>query len=275
MSGPLNVVVLVKQVPDSGAPRSLSATDATVDRESGDLVVNEMDEYAIEEALRLTKDRGGQVTLLTMGPVQAAQSIRKALQMGADAAVHITDEALHGSCAVKTSLVLAAALRTLEWDLVICGAESTDGQLAVLPAMLSQRLGIPALTGARKLAIDDSVDGAAETASAGCVGRIERQTETGYQLVQAELPAIVSVWDTINEPRYPTFRDIMAAKSKPISTLCLADLGIASSDVGAAGATSRVDEAVPRPPRQAGVIVEGDERAGTKLVEFLATRRLV
>ncbi len=270
MGESLNIVVLVKQVPDSGAPRSLSATDATVDRESGDLVVNEMDEYAIEEALRLAKAHGGQVTLLTMGPEQAVQSIRKALQLGADAAVHVTDDALHGSCAVKTSLVLAAALQTLEWDLVICGAESTDGQLAVLPAMLSQRLGLPALTGARKLTIADADAGHAER-----IGRIERQTETGYQLVQAALPAIVSVWDTINEPRYPTFRDIMAAKSKPVTTLSLVELGISPSDVGAKGATSHVDDVAPRPSREAGVILEGDEQAGSKLVEFLVSRKLV
>ncbi|MGH3545476.1 MAG: electron transfer flavoprotein subunit beta/FixA family protein [Mycobacteriales bacterium] len=268
MSQSLNIVVLVKQVPDSGAPRALSVVDATVDRESGDAVVNEMDEYAIEEALRLTKGHGGQVTLLTMGPELAVQSIRKALQLGADAAIHVTDGALHGSCAVKTSLVLAAALRTLEWDLVICGAESTDGQLAVLPAMLSQRLGVPALTGARKLTIEQ----AERSEPVAC---IERQTETGYQLVQAGLPAVVSVWDTINEPHYPNFRDIMAAKSKPITTLSLADLGVSESEVGAAGATSRVDGVLPRPPRQAGVTIDADEQAGAKLVTFLIDRKLV
>ncbi|MGH3430635.1 MAG: electron transfer flavoprotein subunit beta/FixA family protein, partial [Mycobacteriales bacterium] len=153
---PLDIVVLVKQVPDSGAPRSLTAPDATVDRETTDPVVNEMDEYALEEALRLRKDHGGQITLLTMGPEGAVSSIRKALQLGADAAVHVTDSALSGTCAVKTSLVLAAALRALSWDIVLCGAAATDGQLAVIPAMLSARLAVPALTFARAMAIDDS-----------------------------------------------------------------------------------------------------------------------
>ncbi len=269
MGKPLDLVVLVKQVPDSGADRVLRESDFTVDREASDSVVNEMDEYAIEEALRLKGEHGGTVTLLTMGPEQAVTSIRKALQMGADAAVHVTDMALAGSCAVKTSEVLAAALGTLQWDLVLCGAESTDGQLCVIPAMLAQRLDIAALTGARKLTIADA-DSTGER-----VGTIQRQTETGYQTIQASLPAVVSVWDTINEPHYPTFRDIMAAKSKPVSTLSLVDLGIDAAEVGFIGATSVVTSVVPRPPRGAGVVIDAGADAGAKLVEFLASRKLV
>ncbi|HCU48273.1 MAG TPA: electron transfer flavoprotein subunit beta, partial [Micromonosporaceae bacterium] len=135
----MNIVVLVKQVPDSGTERSLSADDNTVDRGSASNVINEMDEYAIEEALRLREAHGGEVTLLTMGPDKASESIRKALSMGPDKAVHVLDQALHGSCALATSGVLASVLRTLDADLILCGAESTDGRVQAMPHMLAER----------------------------------------------------------------------------------------------------------------------------------------
>lgn len=259
----MNIVVLVKQVPDSGSERSLRADDKTVDRESADLVINEMDEYAIEEALTLKEAGGGEVTILTLGPESATDTIRKALSMGADKAVHITDPAVHGSDALQTSAIIAKALGTLEWDLVISGAESTDGRVAVLPAMLSERLGVPQLTGARKLTVD------------GSTLTIERQTDGGYELVQAQSPAVVSVWDTINEPRYPSFKGIMQAKSKPVQTLSLADLEISPDEVGLANAACEVVEFAPRPPRQAGQIVKDEGDGGVKLVEYLATQKLV
>src|SRR3954452_18103695 len=259
----MNIVVLVKQVPDSGAERTLRAEDSTVDRASANNVINEMDEYAIEEALKLQEAHGGEVTVLTMGPATAGESIRKALSMGPDKAVHVTDDALHGSCAGATSKVLAAALKTLNADLILSGAESTDGRVQVLPHMIAERLGIAALTGARKL----TVDGTALT--------VERQTDEGYEVVTAATPAIVSVWDTINEPRYPSLKGIMAAKKKPIQTLSLADLGIATDEVGFAGATSKVVESAKRPPRQAGTKVTDEGDGGTKLVEFLAAEKFV
>ena len=202
----MNIVVLVKQVPDSGTERSLRADDKTVERDSASLVINEMDEYAIEEALKVKESVGGTVTIRTMGPDKATESIRKALSMGPDGAVHVTDPALHGSDALATSKVLAKALSGLEWDLVISGAESTDGRAAAMASMLSERLGVAGLTGARKLTVD------------GSTLTIERQLEDGYQVVEAQTPAIVSVWDTINEPRYPSFKGIMAAKKKPVET---------------------------------------------------------
>jgi electron transfer flavoprotein beta subunit len=259
----MNIVVLVKQVPDSGAERSLRSDDNTVDRGSTNNVINEMDEYAIEEALRIQEAHGGEVTILTMGPERAAESIRKALSMGPDRAVHVVDDALHGSCAVATSKVLAAALRTLNAELVLCGAESTDGGVQVMPHMLAERLGLAALTGARKL----TVDGATLT--------IERQTEEGYEVVTAATPAVVSVWDTINEPRYPSFKGIMAAKKKPVQTLSLADLGIDASDVGFDGATSAVVEHSKRPPRSGGTKISDEGEGGVKLVEFLAAEKFV
>jgi electron transfer flavoprotein beta subunit len=259
----MKIVVLVKQVPDSGAERTLSEADNTVERGSANNVINEMDEYAIEEALKIKEAQGGDVTVMTMGPDRAAESIRKALSMGPDAAVHINDEALHGSCAVATSKVLAAALRTLEADLILCGAESTDGRVQVMPHMLAERLGIAALTGARKLTVD------------GGTLTVERQTDEGYEVVTAATPAIVSVWDTINEPRYPSFKGIMAAKKKPVQALTLADLGVDAGEVGSAGATSEVVGFSKRPPRSGGTKITDEGTGGAQLVEFLASEKFV
>lgn len=259
----MKIVVLVKQVPDSGTERTLRPDDNTVDRASASNVINEMDEYAIEEALKLREAHGGEVTILTMGPDRATESIRKALSMGPDKAVHIVDDALRGSCALATSKVLAAAIGTLEADLVLTGAESTDARGQVMPHMLAERLGMAALTGARKL----TVDGSALT--------VERQTEEGYEVVTASTPAVVSVWDTINEPRYPSFKGIMEAKKKPVQTLALADLGIDAGDVGFAGASSVVVEAAKRPPRSGGTRVTDDGEGGAKLVEYLVSEKFV
>ena len=259
----MKIVVLVKQVPDSGTERTLRSDDNTVDRASASNVINEMDEYAIEEALKLREAHGGEVTILTMGPDRATESIRKALSMGPDKAVHVVDDALRGSCALATSKVLAAAVKTLEADLVLTGAESTDARGQVVPHMLAERLGVAALTGARKL----TVEGTSLT--------IERQTEEGYEVVSATTPAVVSVWDTINEPRYPSFKGIMEAKKKPVQTLALADLGVSADEVGFAGASTVVVEASKRPPRQGGTRVTDEGEGGIKLVEYLATEKFV
>jgi len=259
----MKIVVLVKQVPDSGSERNLNTDDHTVDRGSASNVINEMDEYAIEEALRLREAHGGDVVLLTMGPDRAVDSIRKALQMGPDSGVHVVDDALRGSCALATSKVLAAAIGQIGPDLVICGAEATDGRVQVMPHMIAERLGFAALTGARKL----TVDGAALT--------IERQTDEGYEVVAASTPAVVSVWDTINEPRYPSFKGILDAKKKQIRALSLADLGIAPGEVGFAGASSAVVEHAKRPARQGGHKVSDTGEGGVQLVEFLVSEKFV
>lgn len=256
----MKIVVLVKQVPDSGEERTLRADDKTVDRDAATKRINELDENAIEEALKLAEASGGEVTLLTMGPADATDTIRKALSMGPDKAVHVSDEALHGSCAVQTSKVLAAALGTLEWDLVLCGAEATDGRVQAMPHMLAERLGVGAVTGARKL----TVEGGAIT--------VERQTDEGYEVVQTEGPAIVSVWDNINEPRYPSFKLIMAAKKKPVETLTAADLDI---DPEALDVPRSIMLAVSeRPARVAGTKIVDAGDGGEKLAEFLIQNRL-
>jgi electron transfer flavoprotein beta subunit len=259
----MDIVVLVKQVPDSGSERTLDPADNTVARGSADNVVNEIDEYAIEEALKLKEAHGGEVTILTVGPDSAADAIRKALSMGADKAVHVADDAIHGSCAVQTSAVLAAALSQLSYDVVLCGAESTDGQMSVMPAMLAERLGIPQLSGARALTVE------------GGVAKVERQTDGGYWALEAPLPAIVSTWDTINEPRYPSFKGIMAAKKKPVEKKTLADLGLDPSAVGLATATSQVLDFAGRPPKGAGVKVNDEGDGAQKLVDFLAGQKIV
>ena len=260
----MNIVVLVKQVPDSGSERKLDPADNTVARASADNVINEMDEYAIEEALLVRDREGGEVTILTVGPDSAADAIRKALSMGADRAVHVVDDAIHGSCAVQTSAVIAAALQQLEYDLVLCGAEATDAQLSVMPALLAERLGIPQLSGARKLTVE------------GGKATIERQTDGGYWAVEAPLPAIVSTWDTINEPRYPSFKGIMAAKKKPVETWSLADLDISPDQVGLSASWTVVEHTAARPPRSAGEIVTDEGGNGAKaLVDFLAAQRFI
>jgi electron transfer flavoprotein beta subunit len=259
----MNIVVLVKQVPDTWAERKLNDSDKTLDRASVDVVMNEIDEYAVEEALRIKEAQGGEVTILTMGPDRAVETIRKALSMGADKAVHLSDEALHGSCVIQTSYAIAKVLETLEYDVVILGSESTDARLAVMAPLLAERLGLPQLSGARKV-----------TAEGGTV-RIERQTENGYDVVEAALPAVISVVEKINEPRYPSFKGIMAAKSKPLTTLTIADAGIEADKVGLANATSQVSEFSNRPPRQAGQIVKDEGDGGRKVAEFLASQKFV
>ncbi len=259
----MNIVVLVKQVPDTWAERKLNEGDKTLDRASVDVVMNEIDEYGVEEALRIKEAQGGEVTILTMGPDRAVETIRKALSMGADKAVHLSDEALKGSDAVQTSYALAKVLETLEYDLVIVGSEATDSRMAIMGALLSERLGQPQLTGARKV-----------TAEAGRV-TIERQTDDGYAVVTASTPAIISVVEKINEPRYPSFKGIMAAKSKPLTTLSVGDAGVDAGQVGLAAAPSQVVEFSNKPPRQAGQIVKDEGDGGAKIAEFLASQKFV
>jgi len=259
----VNIVVLVKQVPDTWAERKLQDSDKTLDRASVDVVMNEIDEYAVEEALRLKEATGGEVTIVTMGPERAVETIRKALSMGADKAVHLVDDALKGSDAVQTSYALAKVLETLEYDLVIAGSEATDSRMSIMTALLAERTGQPQLSGARKV-----------TAEGGTV-RIERQTELGYDVVEAATPALVSVVEKINEPRYPSFKGIMAAKKKPLTTLTIADAGIEAGQVGLASAPSQVASFATKPPRQAGAVVKDEGDGGLKIAEFLASQKFV
>jgi electron transfer flavoprotein beta subunit len=261
----MNIVVCVKQVPDTWAEKKLSDSDKTVDREGVEGVMNELDEYAVEEALRIKEAQGGEgtVTVLTMGPEKAVETIRKALSMGADQAIHVVDPGLHGSDALATSYALAKALGTVEHDLVILGVESTDARMSVIPAMLAERTGAAQLTLATEVTVE------------GSTVKIKRLTDTGYDVVEASTPAIVSVVEKINEPRYPSFKGIMAAKKKPLTTLTLADAGIEADKVGLGGSGSAVNEFAARPPKQAGQIVKDEGDGGVKLAEYLASQKIV
>jgi len=257
----MNIIVLVKQVPDTWAERRLNDSDKTLDRASVDAVINELDEYAVEEALQLKEAHGGTVTVLTMGPARSTETIRKALSMGADKGIHVTDDQLHGADVIQTAKALAKAVGTVEWDLVIAGSESTDARMSVMPALLAELLGAPQLSRARKVTVE------------GSTVTIERQTDSGYDIVQGATPAVLSVVEKINEPRYPSFKGIMQAKSKKVTTLSAADLGLA--DLGLGAAYSQVADFTQRPPRQAGTIVKDEGDGGVKLAEFLASNKLV
>ncbi len=263
----MKIVVCVKQVPDSWAEKKLNPADNTLDRDAVDAVVNELDEFAIEEALQIQERLGGAdnctVTVLSVGPDKAIESVRKGLQMGADDGVHVVDEAMHGSDAVATSAVLAAAIDKLQPDIVLMGSESTDARMSVVPAMVAERTGRPQLTFAGKVDLD------------GETVRVQRMTDYGYDVVEAKLPALVSVIEKINEPRYPSFKGIMAAKKKPVETLTLADLGVDTATVGLGGSWSAVDDFAARPPRAAGTVVTDEGDGGTKLAEFLSTQKFI
>jgi electron transfer flavoprotein beta subunit len=259
----MNIVVLMKQVPDTSAERKLNPADNTLDRDAVDAVINEIDEYAIEEGLLLKEAHGGEVTILTVGPERATESIRKALSMGADKAVHVTDPAIHGSDAIQTAKIIAKALGAVGYDVVIAGSEATDTRVSVVPALVAEALGVPQLSNARKVTVD------------GSSVAIERVSDTGYDVVQASTPAVISVVEKINEPRYPSFKGIMAAKSKPIQTLTVADLGLAANDVGLANATTQVVSFEVAPPRQAGQVVKDEGDGGVKIADFLASKKLI
>ncbi|MGQ0845809.1 MAG: electron transfer flavoprotein subunit beta/FixA family protein [Sporichthyaceae bacterium] len=259
----MDVVVCVKQVPDTWAEKKLDPASQTLDR-SGDNILNEMDEFAIEAALQLTEEHGGSVTVLSMGPDGATDAIRKALSMGADSAVHVVDDALAGSDSVGTSLALAKAIERIgTYDLIIAGSESSDSRTSVVPAMLAERLGLPQLTFVNKIEVE------------GGGLKVQRITDDGYQVVTASTPAVVSVVEKMNEPRYPSFKGIMAAKKKPVDEVGISELGLDANQVGLAGAWSKVADAANRPPRTAGTVVEDDGNGGAALVEFLAGKKFV
>ncbi len=259
----MNIVVLVKQVPDTESERRLVPGSGTLDRAAADGVINELDEFAIEEGLRIAEAHGGEVTILSVGPARAAESIRKALSMGANKAVHVLDDEIAGSDALATSAVIAAALGQVGFDLVIAGAESTDARTGVVPAMLAERLGVPQLTQASKV----DIDGSSVT--------VRRMSDDGYDVITASLPAVISVLEKINEPRYPSFKGIMAAKKKPVQTLALADLGVSAESAGAGGSATEVTDFAARPPRAAGVVVKDEGDGGAKVAGFLAERKFI
>ena len=260
----MKIAVCVKQVPDSWAEKKM--VNGILDRENVDAVLNDLDEYAVEEALRIAEAHGGNeeggphtVTVISMGPERATEAVRKALSMGANDAILVSDAKLAGADALATSAVLAAVIEKGGFDLVICGTESTDARMSVVPAMLSARLGWAQLTFASKVVVDP----------AGKVS-ITRVTEAGVDEMSAAFPVVISVVEKINEPRYPSFKGIMAAKKKTIEQKDLAAVGVAAQS-----AWSQVKDATPRPPREAGLKVTDEGSGGEALVTFLAEKKLI
>jgi electron transfer flavoprotein beta subunit len=267
----MNIVVCVKYVPDATADRHFES-DNTVDRVGVDGLLSELDEYAVEQALQIKEKQGDAaettVTALCVGPEKATDAVRKALQMGADRGVLVSDEAIAGSDYIATSLVLAKAIEKIgaesPVDLVVCGMASTDASGSVIPAMLAERLGLPQVTFASVI----------ETQ--GDQVRIKRDSDTATEVIGGTMPLVLSVTDQTGEARYPSFKGIMAAKKKPMSTYSLGDLGIDAASVGLSVAWSEVTETAARPPRTAGEIVTDEDGSGAlALTEFLVSKKFV
>ncbi|MFJ2297010.1 electron transfer flavoprotein subunit beta/FixA family protein [Streptomyces sp. NPDC087894] len=259
----LKIVVCVKYVPDIAGERRFSE-DLTVDRETTEGLLSELDEYAVEQALRIAETTGdAETTVITIGPEDAQDALRKALAMGADKAVHVEDDELRGTDALGTSLVLSKAIEAAGFDLVLCGMASTDGGMGVLPALLAERLRVPQVTVLSEVSVED-----------GTV-RGRRDGDTGSEQLEAHLPAVVSVTDQSGEARYPSFKGIMAAKKKTVRSLHLDDLGMPGNAIGLAGARSCVVAVTKQPERSAGTVVTDEGIGGKQIASFLAAEKFL
>lgn len=258
----MRIAVCVKQIPDPATPYKLASDTHRVERPN-DQVLDDTDRFGVEVGLQLAEGNDGSVTLYSMSPSGSLQGIRQALAMGADKAVIIDDAALAGSDALTTARILAAAIDREGFDLVIAGTESTDGYTGVVPQQIAELLDVPSLTFARKV---DAADG---------VVRIEQQTSDGYDVVEAPLPALLSVTSGVVEPRYPTFKGIMEAKKKPIVALTAEDLGFTANQVGEAGAGQTIRSVDIVPAREAGEIVEDDGDGYLKIVALLEKAKVI
>jgi electron transfer flavoprotein beta subunit len=255
--GRMKVAVCVKQIPDPVSPGELDPETKTLKRE-GKLILDESDSYGVEMALQLVDAAGGgEVVLVSMAPNDETSGLRTALAMGAASAILISDPALVGTDALGTAKVLAAAIKRAEPDLVMAATESTDGYTGTVPEQIAELMGLPSVTFAKHVEVD------------GGTLKVNRQTEAGYDEVECPLPALVSVTAGVVEPRYPSFKGIMAAKSKPVEQLTVADLGIDAGEVGWAGARQEIVNIAPAEERKAGEVVEDDGQAHLKIVEFL------
>jgi electron transfer flavoprotein beta subunit len=259
----VKIAVCVKEVPEAGAARRIDPSTLRLDR-SGESGLNVFDVNAVEEALRVKEASGdGEVVVLSLGPARALDSLRKALAMGADRAVLISDDGAAGSDLVATSRTLAKALESESPDLVLFGQQSSDSDGAVLWAAVAERLRLPLISQAAELTVDDGK------------ATVKRQTEFGYDRIEASLPAVIAVSDAINEPRYPSLKGIMGAKSKPQDTLALADLGLSADDAGEAGSTTEVRALGAPPPRGDSKKIEDDGTGAQQIFDFLVEQKLL
>jgi electron transfer flavoprotein beta subunit len=258
----MNIAVCVKQVVDTEAEKKLDPSSWRLDR-NVTCILNPYDEYAVEEALRIKEAHGGEVVAVCMGPQKAEDAVRKTLAMGADSAVLVTDDALAGSDVQGTAYALAEALRSFQWDLVLFGVRSTDGESGCVPAAVAEHLGVPLLSTLAKVEVQ------------GSTLNVHRETEQGYVAYECPTPAVLSVIKGINEPRYPSMKGIMGAKKKPLDVKDAASLNLDASQLGLSGAKTRVLSARSPEPRKAGVKVEDDGTGAQKIAEFLASEKLV
>ncbi|MEO7803457.1 MAG: electron transfer flavoprotein subunit beta/FixA family protein [Actinomycetota bacterium] len=261
----MNIAVCVKRVPDTAAEKKLDPTDQTLDRESVETILNPVDEMAVEEALKLKEAHSGEVTIISMGPEGAQpQAIRKALSMGADKGVHLNDPALHGSDAQAVAYALAQVVAKGSYDIILCGAESTDARTSLVPPALAENLKLPNLNFVKNVEVAD--------------GRVSahRETDRGYDVIEGPLPAVVGIVWGANEPRYPSFKGIMASKNKPVETLSAADVGLDLAKVGLAGSQTQVVASGARSSERARNIVDNkDGDAHVKLADFLQQQKFI
>lgn len=259
----MNIVVCMKETPSTTAEKRFGP-DMRLERRKEDAIINPFDEYSIEEGLRLQeKHAGSTVTILCMGPATANETMRKALAMGGDRAVLVSDPALAGSDAIGTARVLAAVLQKIGFDIALFGNAAADAYGGVVPSATAAFLNMPLLSYATKLDIS------------GESATIERQADVGFNTVQANLPTLVSVTKAINEPRYPSMKGIMASKKKPLDTFSLADLGISPEQVGAAGSRERVVGAEKVSTQRKGEMYVGNEGAAERVVAFLVENKVL
>lgn len=264
--GPMKVIVPVKRVPDTAGDKPLDPTTRTLNRDDVETVLNPVDEFSIEEACRLKEDHGAEVTVLLVGPETASQTVRKALSYGLDAAIQVTDDRIAGSDALATARVIAAAVRDEDFDVLLFGNQSTDARTCLVPAAVAELLGLPALTYARHLEID------------GDRAVVHREHDEGWDVVEAPLPVVVSVVEAINDPRFPTFKGIMAAKNRPVDVRSIDGLDLDPDLVGAANSATHILEFSPRPPREPGRTVTDDgtgEVGATALADWLQEQKFI
>jgi len=258
----MNVLVCVKQIPDPNAPGKLDRQTKRLVREGVDLVLDPGDEHGVEAGLQVVEKDGGEVTIISMGPPKALEAIRRALAMGAHRGILITDPGLENSDAISTARAIAAAIKGQKYELIICGTESTDGSSGAVPAQLAELLGLPLLSFAKRLEIGDGK------------AVIDRQTDDGYDVVEAPLPAVVTVTGGINDARYPALRGIMQAKNKEVKQVGLKDLGL-EGQAGRDALTQEVIEAAPAEARKAGEVIDDKGEGAKRVAEFLKELKVI